>query len=141
MITSVIWCTLKVDTRNKLREIFKIPRSGTNWVRDNVLISDGTTDQDLKSLTGQALADFVGQEGTIDELFLKAIEMIEHNIIMSPVEAPETATKPPELPKNVPSSQNEIKTEIKGFVCGKCGKEYKQAKRLINHKLKEHKNE
>lgn len=134
MITVTQWMSLKPETRQKLRELLKIKRSAPTWVRDQTLISDGVTQEDLNNILGEDLADFVGGGGTIDVLFLKAVDLIEHNVVI-------TEPEPPVTPEIAPVNDLNNKTDediAPLMKCEVCGKEYSNLKRYKTH-LKKHK--
>lgn len=73
------WLTLSIDTRNYLRRVFDIPRSGHVEVFDGRVLTDGTMITDLQSLTVKKMQDYLNSEETdFYELFNKVIEKIEN---------------------------------------------------------------
>lgn len=54
------WIDLPKDVRNKLTEVFEIPNTGITEVRDQTVLSDGTTNTDLLAITAEKMAAYVG---------------------------------------------------------------------------------
>jgi len=77
-LTSSQWIQLPQDIRNKLVELFNIPRTGYIDVRNMQVVSDGYTDNDLKTITVDKLKAYTGLEvGSIYELLTQAIIKIQ----------------------------------------------------------------
>lgn len=60
------WIDLSVETRQKLVEVFNIPKSGITEVRDQTVISDGHTNDDLNTITVEKMAEYVGSPADLD---------------------------------------------------------------------------
>lgn len=81
------WLKLPMETRNKLREIFNIPKSRGAIVESNVVMSDGTTYEDLQAITlgkmqkhlDSELSDFV-------TLFNTLVTQLEEEKELEPLE-------------------------------------------------------
>lgn len=58
------WLSLPKAIRNHLAVVFSIPRTGVTEVRDQEVVSDGYTAEDLKILSHKALCDWIGSEET-----------------------------------------------------------------------------
>lgn len=54
-----MWAELPHDVRTRLTEVFGIIRTGISEVRDQTLISDGTTQEDLKAISTEKMAEYV----------------------------------------------------------------------------------
>lgn len=84
-ITVPIWVSLSQETRNKLRQIFFIPHSShaevvTDAMGNSKVISDGTTNEDLKTLSVERMRDFLGSAAineTVYDLFKRTVEKVE----------------------------------------------------------------
>ncbi len=63
------WLQLSVEIRNHLRTIFDIPRTGITEVRDTSIISDGTTNEDLGTITVDKMEKYVGSKETFPRLW------------------------------------------------------------------------
>lgn len=60
-VTTTIWQDLPLETRNSLRQIFQVRRSGCVEVEDGErVICDGTTGYDLLAITADKMVDFIG---------------------------------------------------------------------------------
>lgn len=57
-----MWTELSHPVRTKLVEVFGIVKTGISEVRDQTLISDGTTTDDLKVITAEKMAEYVGSD-------------------------------------------------------------------------------
>lgn len=86
-----MWVSVKAETRNKLREIFLVPKTSfaqvvTDHMGVGTVISDGCTNEDLKSLTVEKMQDYLGTvavNDTVFDLFKRCVEKIEY---IAPVE-------------------------------------------------------
>lgn len=56
------WVELPHEFRVKLAAVFGITKTGISEVRDQTLISDGTTMDDLKVITKEAMAEYTGSD-------------------------------------------------------------------------------
>ncbi len=54
------WVSLPNEVRHKIRIAFKIPRSSNTVVDDGKVLTDGTTDEDLKHLTTEKMQEYLG---------------------------------------------------------------------------------
>lgn len=62
-----MWIDLPQETRNHLVKVFDIPRSGITEIRDQSVVSDGHTNNDLLSITAEKMAAYVGSPiGALD---------------------------------------------------------------------------
>ena len=59
------------EIRDYLAQMWKIPRSGIAEIRDQEIISDGHTYEDLKVITHELMTEYIGSE----ESFLRAWEI------------------------------------------------------------------
>ncbi len=84
-VTIPIWVSLDIETRNKLRQIFLIPKSShADVVTDHMgvarVMSDGTTNEDLKQLSVEKMRDYLGTAAineTVYDLFKQVVDKIE----------------------------------------------------------------
>lgn len=65
------WLHLPKDVKEKLINVFEIVRTGASEVRDQEVISDGYTLDDLRSITNEKMNEYVGSQ----ETFLRAWEL------------------------------------------------------------------
>jgi hypothetical protein len=113
------WITLTEQTRQKLRELFKIPQSSHTEVVNNQVVSDGITNKDLEVLTDEAMALFLGEPVQPSEImFKKIIDII---------------SMPPVTPEIAPIIKDEVKDDNK---CDKCEFVGKNERSLRFHKIK-----
>lgn len=118
MINTTLWMSVSKETREKLREIFMIPKSSFIWIDGDVMKSDGVTDKDLEEMTDQKMQDFSGISGTSEQMFNECIKKLE-----TPIE----------------NIENILKEET-GFKCQHCEFIGKNKKSLNLHIIKKHKN-
>ncbi len=77
-----VWCSLPNEVRNRFRVIFEIPRSRSTEVNDGVIISDGTTYEDLKKLSTEKMQVFLDETSTdFHKLFDKTVAKITEELI------------------------------------------------------------
>lgn len=82
VLTQAEWIALDQVTKSKLRELFKIKRSGPTEVVNNVLISDGTLPEDLETLDMASMIEYLGAElpfydsELFNDLFAKTINKL-----------------------------------------------------------------
>lgn len=76
------WMTLPRETRMELRRIFNLPQTNVVEVRDNIVLTDGVTNDDLLQLTLDKLEWFTNKKGTFAELFEKTIQLIQNPVVV-----------------------------------------------------------
>lgn len=74
------WMSLTKDVREKMAEIFKIPRSGITEIRDETVLTDGRTQDDLLAITQEKLEKFCKQQGQFADLFKIAVKKVQFQI-------------------------------------------------------------
>ena len=133
------WLSLGRDTQAKLRELFRIPKTGHTEVVDSVVMMDGTTAHDLSTITDEALAKYVGETGTflakferllrqIDDAYApEAAPIIPEAVPETPVVTPEVTDIPAEAPVDVPTP-DEVPAAVETKVQGKKVKKVKESK-------------
>lgn len=139
-VTQPQWVSIKAETRQKLREVLMIPKTGhcetvTNELGVSHIISDGTTNTDLQAITVQKLIDFVGSAAvneSVYDLFKRAIAKIETPVVFE---------KPPvvivaEIKQEVVADSKVVGDTIK---CSKCAFESKSKFAIRMHYGKKHK--
>lgn len=72
------WVSLPNDVRHRIRVLFNIPRSGSVFVNDGVIETDGTTPQDFKVLTITRMQEYLKSE--IDD-FNKLFDLLVARIV------------------------------------------------------------
>lgn len=90
------WLELPIEIRNTLRELFDIPKSKGTIVESNTVISDGTTYEDLASLTVEKMQEYLNTTDSTDfkDLFDRVTALIETSQI---VETPTSVLDPKQL--------------------------------------------
>lgn len=127
-VTTHQWLPLKKETRDKLAQIFFIPRTGMTEVEtDNFgksyVLSDGYTNSDLQTVTAEKLIDFLGGAAvneTILDLWKRAIDKVEMKTeIVNPVE-PLTVEEKQEIKEQILPDVKSMNTADNQLKCGKC---------------------
>lgn len=77
------WMSLPREIRLELRRLFDIPQSNVVEVRDNTVITDGVTNDDLQVITLEKLKQVTKNNGTFAELFEKAVKMAKPPVYIS----------------------------------------------------------
>ena len=94
-----VWCSLPNEVRFRLRSLFNIPRSSNTEVNDGVIVSDGTTFEDIKVLTTEKMQSYLVSTDTdfhklFDGVVAKVNDDIVKNAITEMPKPPETITIP-----------------------------------------------
>lgn len=71
-ITKDQWMLLDIQVKQKLISVFGIVKSGYSEIRDNIVVTDGYTQEDLKKITLEKMNEYIGSEETS---FLRAWEV------------------------------------------------------------------
>lgn len=66
-----VWISLDKETRLLLAEDLKLTRTGVTEIRDQVVVSDGFTNDDLKQITLEKMCEYIGST----ETFARAWEL------------------------------------------------------------------
>lgn len=79
------WVSLPNDVRHKIRILFNIPRSGSVFVNDGHIETDGTTPDDFRALTVEKMQSYLNSEvddfnKLFDLLVARVIDEIEGKI-------------------------------------------------------------
>lgn len=74
------WIELPKDIREHLQKVFGIIRTGISEVRDNTLISDGITNEDLGVITSVKMAEYVGSMDTFSRLWDISISKAKYEL-------------------------------------------------------------
>lgn len=143
-VTVPTWVSVKTETRTKLREIFLIPHSShaqviTDQMGKSTLLSDGTTNEDLKALSVEKMQDYLGSvaaDDTVHSLFKRCVDKVETPTQDSIVENPST-----NLPSVPPTSEIKGDSKVENGVikCEKCAFESKSKIGMRLHVGKKHK--
>jgi hypothetical protein len=110
-LTKPQWCALSQETRNKLREIFKIKKSEGAEICSDKLVSDGTSHDDLMAISVETMQKYLGSKETdfaklfedvLDTMFLPVdldeaikngdievipVEIIDEEVVPMPAES------------------------------------------------------
>lgn len=70
------WLSLDRDMRKQLRELFSIPQSTYSHVSGGIVLSDGSTYEDLAAITIEKLEEYTGEKGDFKTLFIKTLEKL-----------------------------------------------------------------
>lgn len=80
-LTTTQWLALPIEVRNKLKEVFGIPRSEGAFVQDNKVLSDGHNHRDLSVITMEKMQAYLGvgamPTDTFYGLFDQVIEKVD----------------------------------------------------------------
>lgn len=68
------------EIREHLAKVFEIPRTGVTEIRDDQVISDGRTQDDLNTITSAKMADYVGSEESFGRLWELSIAKAKHEL-------------------------------------------------------------
>lgn len=74
------WLELSKETRTHLREVFNIPRTGITEVRDTTIVSDGTTNSDLESITSERMERYVGSKESYPRLWELTLAKVRYEL-------------------------------------------------------------
>lgn len=64
-----LWMAQSKEVRNLLAERFELKKSGITEVRDQDVVSDGYTQDDLLGITQERMTDYVGSEESFPRLW------------------------------------------------------------------------
>ena len=78
IISMSMWTSLSNEQRNRIRVLFKIPRSKNTEVNDGHIVTDGTTPEDFKALTIEKMQVYLGEKESTDfhKLFDKTVAKV-----------------------------------------------------------------
>lgn len=104
------WMSLPKEVRVHLALTFNMQKSGITEIRDQDVISDGTTNEDLKALTLDALNEYVGSK----EEFPRAWELalMKANYELNPP-AVEIGAGAITIKEELPAEENKEETNDK----------------------------
>ncbi len=74
------WLQLSKETRNHLRKVFDIPLTGITEIRDATLISDGTTNDDLQTITEAKMEKYVGSKESFSRLWELTLMKVKYEL-------------------------------------------------------------
>lgn len=74
------WIELPKDIREHLAKVLGIPMSGIREIRDNTVISDGHTNEDLRVITAEKMADYVGSDGDFNHLWTVTVSKAKYEL-------------------------------------------------------------
>lgn len=106
------WTDLDPKIRHHLREVFNVKKSGNTEIRDQVLISDGTTNEDLwNAFTIESMCKYIGSKETFARAWEITVSKAKYEI-NPPVDFPTIEEEPV---KKIPKEEikNAIKENIK----------------------------
>lgn len=68
------WMLLEKPVRDQLAKDFNIPQSGIIEIRNEEVLTDGKTNQDLEAITKEKLVEYCKQDGEFSFLFNIAVK-------------------------------------------------------------------
>ena len=82
ILSIATWVSLPNQIRDRIRVIFKIPRSAHVQVNDGRVETDGTTPEDFLHLTSEKMKEYLGSNSTdflklFDEVVARVLEDLE----------------------------------------------------------------
>jgi len=82
ILSTFMWVSLPNEVRRRIRVVFDIPKTGFTEVSDGVILSDGVTQSDFKSLTIEKMQKYLSDESVdFHKLFDKVVAKINDEII------------------------------------------------------------
>jgi|ERR1035437_113048 hypothetical protein len=123
-----MWLALSKEVRNKLTEVFKLVPTATREIRDNTVLCDGFSNEDLSGISAIKMEEYVGSKESFHRMW--EITLSKVNFELNP---PTLITPPPKVPTEV---KLEPETPIfKPPFCDKCtSKGGRHIKNCINFK-------
>lgn len=95
LISTHTWVSLSTEQRARFRLLFNIPRSSHVVVNDGRIETDGTTVQDLSSLTIEKMKEYLKEDSNdFHYLFDKSLARIQDEIEGKPFVEPVIDVKP-----------------------------------------------
>jgi hypothetical protein len=87
ILSMSMWVSLSNEQRNRIRVLFKIPRSRNTEVNDGRIVSDGTTPEDFKALSIEKMQEYLSDNSSTDfhKLFDRVIAKVQDEIEGKPV--------------------------------------------------------
>jgi len=81
-----VWVSLPTEVRNRIRAVFSIPKSEATEVNDGRIVSDGTSYNDLATLTTEKMQAYLEDSGNdFHKLFDKVVAKINDELYPSVV--------------------------------------------------------
>lgn len=112
------WIDLPQETRDHLKKVFDIPRSGITEIRDQTVIADGHTNEDLLVITADKMSAYVGSPtGTLD---FSRLWLITLSKVKSELHPPVFYIQPDGLVTDLPSVGSILATEPVKKYCDTC---------------------
>lgn len=75
------WVSLPTEVRHRIRGIFHIPKSSNTHVDDGVILTDGVTNEDLKTLTISKMQIYLSDESSdFHKLFDKVVSKVNDEL-------------------------------------------------------------
>lgn len=96
------WLDVPKDIREHLKKVFNIQRSGITEVRDNMIVSDGTTDDDLSVINKESMERYVGSSGEFYHLWKTTISKAKYELY------------PPQILKSLDEEDTDEQSEEQG---------------------------
>jgi hypothetical protein len=81
IISIGMWVSLPNEVRHRIRSIFHIPKSSNTHVDDGVILTDGVTNEDLKTLTISKMQIYLSDESSdFHKLFDKVVAKVNDEL-------------------------------------------------------------
>lgn len=74
------WMSLPRETRKHLVKVFDIERTGISEVRDNEVITDGYTNQDLEAITREKMVKYTGSDESFSRLWEVTLSKVKYEL-------------------------------------------------------------
>jgi hypothetical protein len=100
--------SLSRDVREKIAEVFNVQKSGVTEIKDNEVLRDGRTDEDLLAITLEKMNAYIGSEETFARAWEITISKINYELNPPPIEIKPPITIMAETEKEAVKKAEEI---------------------------------
>lgn len=103
-VPTQLWMLLDKDIRAHLVSVFGINKTGITEIRDQDIIADGYTNEDLKAITLEKMTAYIGSEETFPRAWEITCAKAKYDLNPPPMEIRSTiqpADEPLEMPEEV----------------------------------------
>jgi hypothetical protein len=109
-----LWMQLSRESREHLAKVFELPRTGITEIRNQDVISDGYTQEDLAHITAEKMEHYVGSKETFSRLWELTVAKCRHEL-----NPPKGMIISHQLPDITPMHEQEHKQSKKDHKKGK----------------------
>ncbi len=113
LVPPQLWMLLPKDVRDLLVLRFDIPKTGISEIRDQDLISDGRTVEDLKAITLEKMCIYIGSEETYARAWELTCAKAKYELSPPPIEIKSNPIIEEKEIVITPSVEEIIKTKTK----------------------------